>query len=191
MNTFCPLIKDECKNSKCVLWEGEKCLIIPFLKYFDDSGRVSTHTDMQEETEIPEEIRISTPEKLAEDLIKFYKNQTKDGKAIIFDPLWYWEKIGIDKFNAPLEIKIKLSKVEQIFEQTIQEEREEAEKIALEKEGAELPKIADICHKWVKEKGIKKITNKDIELFLKSKNIKIMDENKRMLRLMVEEKMKP
>lgn len=31
MNTFCPLIREECKRAECMAWKEDRCLLFSFL----------------------------------------------------------------------------------------------------------------------------------------------------------------
>ena len=156
---FCPLIKDECRNEQCVMWGDEECLIIPVLKYFGNSEEESPDDQTEIEEEVPEEIKSATPIELADELMTFYKAHDLEGNTLYLDPLVltpFWESKGVDKFSAPLEIKAKIIKTEELFDKRLQSELDEAELKVLEKEEAELPALADSCCSLGKRKGAQK-----------------------------------
>jgi len=63
----------------------------PLFKTIRKFGTNATDSDSQEETEVevPEEIRVSTAEKLADDLMGFCKRQNEDGTIMLLDPHLY------------------------------------------------------------------------------------------------------
>ncbi|VVB88959.1 Uncharacterised protein [uncultured archaeon] len=198
MNTYCPLIKEECKGNECVMWKDEKCSIVMFMKFMEIvAQRVEKETEEEisneiklstsEETveEIPNGIKLSTPEELAAELISFAKKEfpeEDESGSIYIITDFFWRSKNIEKRYLPADIQLKIYKAERLAQKQLNSEREVRgvkEKEQLEKEKPDLSSLVDPCVGWANEQGLKKVTEADVDAFLVEKNIDVSPRTKR------------
>lgn len=73
---FCPLIRDKCKMSECVMWledgdEGYCLLVEGLVEYLDRSSVGSPPTNLEEVSSMLESFESEDPKKLAEEVLEF------------------------------------------------------------------------------------------------------------------------
>lgn len=196
MNTYCPLIKEECKSNECVLWKDENCLIVTFMKFLGLIGKLSTEEETEEEIrngiklstpeetegEIPNGIELSTPEELAAELISFAKKEfpEEDERWSMYKITdFFWRSKNIRIRDLPVDIQLKIDKAERLVQKQLESEREVKKKDQLEKEKPDLLSLVDSCVGWSNEHGLKKVTQADFDAFLLVKNIDTLPQAKR------------
>jgi len=187
MATFCPLIKDKCKKSECLAWKDDACLIFVFLDIQIENNKLADLDDFDEEEpqEIPAEIKTSSPEKLAHELVAFSKAEfgTESDDPIYIHQItdYFWKSKKIDKWDLPPDLELKIEKAERLADQILEKEQKEQTAKRLEKESAELPALVEDCMKWAQQKGLKKVTHADVDAYLMKKKLNIHYETQRNL----------
>ena len=192
MNVFCPFIKDKCKEDECVMYRYEKCSIISLVERLSiysekgdvESGPIRRTRGKITGTEVLDEIKSSTPEKLAEQLISFAKDKFPGDEEIELysvSELFWPIKFGISKFDAPPDIKLKIEQTERIAGNLLDKEQERIEKERIEEEKGKLPSWVILCVDWAISKGLKTVTKTDIKAFLAEKNIEILPQTLNLL----------
>ena len=132
---------------------------------YDINERISYREENQE---VPKEIESKTSKELAKDLITFIKKEFSDEDIRYIGRFsnMFWNQMNFQKWNAPANIQLKIEKAENIAQKLISEEIEKKEKEQLEQERKELPKLVDKCVEWASEKGLKRVTKSDVDVFL-------------------------
>lgn len=191
MTSFCPIIRERCKENECLAWKDSACLVFSFLalavKPLDEplaSQSSSVDDDREEKRKgVPSDIGAATAEGLAAELVRFAKEELAGS-----DEVWiadvsdaYWEKKGIEKWEAPAAVRLKLDKAERLAQQKIRDEKAAEEKIRVDREKAELPDLTQRCLKWALENGLKRITHSDITAFLMAEGAELSYETERAL----------
>jgi hypothetical protein len=197
MNMFCPLVREKCKGSECVMWKDGKCLVITFIENFGQlpegefEGHIPIPTGYEHEEisqrGIPGEIKSATPEELAAELVSFAKKEFPDEERMWLRNIatLFWESKKIERWSLPPDIKLKIEKAEILAQRQLESERETKERERLEKEKAELPSLVDSCVDWAKEHNLKRVTKADIEAFLLEKDIEVLPQTQRALYALV------
>ncbi|MBU4245593.1 MAG: hypothetical protein ABIF85_05640 [Nanoarchaeota archaeon] len=142
---------------------------------------ISLEEDKQ--SEIPEEIKSATPEKLASELIAFIQKEFSDeaNMSMYRASEFFWSQKNIRKYEMPPEVRLKIEKVEMLAEKQLNAAREVKDKAQLEKEKLELPSTVTSCVNWAREHNLKKITLADVDAYLLDKNIELLYQIKRSL----------
>lgn len=193
MTSFCPIIKEDCKGSKCISWKDDNCLIFFWLELSTQSSKKSMEEDDDFEFEfeekshkkVPAKIESSTVEQLANDLLEFTKKEFEGEEGyqrrIRVSSNSYWEKIGLDRFyfDLPVDIRLKLEKAERLAQKQVDIELEAKTKKRLDAEKAKLPELIDKCKHWAINRGVKKIILADLDVFLLEEDIKLLPQTKR------------
>jgi len=206
MNIYCPFVKEKCKGNECAMWKDERCLIISFMEHFTtqydmeleeglQTGSGFTESGLVEsglgEREVPNEIRLATPEELAAELISFAKEQLPNMERIPIRRIigmvshLFWENKSVLRWGMPAEIQFKIDKAEMMAQEELGREREASAKAQLEKERDGLPSLVNSCIDWAKEHGLKRVTKAHIEAFLMDKNIEILPQTRNSLHALV------
>ncbi len=190
MNTYCPLIKEICKGNECVMWRDENCLIIAFAENmiqqtkegFDETIPIGVEPE-DIDKEISEEIKLSTSEELAAELISFAKKEFPDEERIWVHNVaqLFWGSKNIEKWNIPVDIRFKIEKAEMLAQKQLNSEREVKKKEQLEEEKTELTSLVNLCVDWARGHGLKRVTQADVDAFLLEKNIDVLSQTKRSL----------
>ncbi|MFA5015369.1 MAG: hypothetical protein WC549_07505 [Actinomycetota bacterium] len=187
MGKFCPLLKEDCKENKCVFWL-DKCLIVSFLQgpaLRPDEEVYSSDDESEEEIKVPDEIKNCSADQLAEIIFSYAQKEIQSEELRWLDPEFFsefWESKSVeDKFNLPDSIRSKIDRAERIVQKKWEKEIVNRERDRFQKEKESLPKLIEECVQWVKQNGFKKVTQSDISTFLLEKNIDILKETKTML----------
>ncbi len=190
MNTYCPLIKEICKGNECVMWRDENCLINAFAENmiqqtkegFDETIPIGVEPE-DIDKEISEEIKLSTSEELAAELISFAKKEFPDEERIWVHNVaqLFWGSKNIEKWNIPVDIRFKIEKAEMLAQKQLNSEREVKKKEQLEEEKTELTSLVNLCVDWARGHGLKRVTQADVDAFLLEKNIDVLSQTKRSL----------
>lgn len=116
-NNFCPFIKADCKNDKCVMWKEDSCLIVNYLI----SVQCSSESELEEDTEfdeykkIPEELELESVDYLVDKFILFLES-TVPGNQRIWVPHHakrFWKSVGVyGTWAMPSDIQNKMGQVE-------------------------------------------------------------------------------
>lgn len=125
--TFCPLIREKCKEGKCAFWLaqvpiGGKCAIFWI-------GLYMTPTEVKKVDEkVLNELKRKSPRELAEEMIQFVKEVYPLGFRGGYIPFevkrLFWEKKGITYVDDP-ELYEKKLRAEALVSSKFEEEREE------------------------------------------------------------------
>lgn len=134
-------------------------------------------------SEIPEEIKSATSEKLASELVAFIQKEFSDEEnmSIYRASEFFWNQKNIRKYEMLPEVRFKMEKAEMLAEKQLNAAREVKEKAQLEKEKLELPSIVNSCVNWAREHNLKRITQADVDAYLLDKNIELLYQTKRSL----------
>jgi hypothetical protein len=188
MNTFCPLIREECKHAECMAWKENRCLVFSFLassvqateqQLARNQSIEESHVEIDQTEEkvqkAIEVLRSSTPEELVAQLVSFVKKES-EGE----DNIWvshfvdaFWAERGIEKWDMPSDLKFKVEKVELLAQQEIDGYEEMEMEKKRQREKIEFPALVSQCVNWAREHGLKRLTQADIEAFLLEKELDI------------------
>jgi hypothetical protein len=177
MGGFCPIIKDECKRSECVMWKSGEglCAIALYL-----GGTPKRETEAALLQKVPVGIRQAKPEDLALDWFRFAigKNPKDIGEwAIVRTYNDFWTIKNIGQQQLPDEIKQKIMEAEALAKRLMQNELT----TRLDKEKAEVQQLVPRCLNWARIKGLSRITQEDIRVFLEHEEITLLPESEREL----------
>lgn len=127
--------------------------------------------------EHPKWLVDSTIHELASQMLAYFLKISKGENYIISDPVLFWSDKGYHRLSASDEKIIeKVSEVERIVEEKVQQIMEERRNKQEQEENVKLPQIIADCIVWMKENGFgKKLTRKYLNLFLSSKNLRLME----------------
>ncbi len=189
MNTFCPLIKDECKKDECVMWGGAECLVVEGIVHCRVFSHAVTAGEAPEEvveSEADVKVLHAADEDLADEAFRCLAQ-----KGFQSETQFFWRSKGVDKFFGPATVREKISRVEEILDKRMEEARLEREQHKREEERSRMPELIEQCLRWAKQNGLTKVQNADAESFLCDVRIELCDSfNKKMLRIKVSEKLK-
>lgn len=130
-----------------------------------------------------EEIRVKTPEDIANDVIQFAGKDYSE-KELIFPSrvfYYYWESKGIKTSYLPVDIKLKIDKAQSLVSDRLRKRIDEIRQKEIQEDNDKLPSYVAACLEWAQTKRLKKMTKSAIESFLADKNIKIHAETKNKL----------
>ncbi len=195
MATFCPLIKDQCKQEDCIFFgELNQCMIAQyfFAQYLTTVkqaaiNRANSTVDKDEDDEIviPEDIKNSSVDELADECVEFAKKDNQSGEEMqYFDRQFYWDFLkskDIEEFDLPKELQSKLHKVLTLAEKKWEAERNQEEKERLQKEKLTIPELAEKCTNWARQNNLTRVTQGDLSAFLIENDLAILPETKTML----------
>ncbi len=196
MNTYCPLINENCKDNECVMWKGENCLIVTFLGIIENAAQQSEKEFEETKEEIEEEtfneIKSSTAEELAGELVSFAKKEFPDQAERWIHTVTelFWKSKNIGKWNEcklTADIELKIKKAEILAQEQLISEKEVREKVTGNeqlsekevKEKEQLVSLVDPCVDWAKKHGLKKVAEAYIDAFLLEKNIDVSPRTKK------------
>ena len=115
--------------------------------------------------EIPDEIKSSSAEALAEQIIAFVKKESADQLSDIRIIIsMFWENKNVNKWDLPRDLQLKIRRAERLAQKQLDEERER-------KENNEILALVTPCVEWAKKCGLTKISEDDTEAFIREKNI--------------------
>jgi hypothetical protein len=208
MGSFCPIIKEACKQNECVFWDAS-CLLIQSRSnavVLQKENKVNNSTssqrkvkldmraialeinkEMEEEAEaaVPDGIKNCSIEELAEEILVYAKENVEDSEDreyLVYDMIRdYWTEKGVNRYDFPLYILQKLDKAEALASRQWKIEVVTIQKNRLNQERARLPQIIEDCVKWAKENNIKNLKKGDVNAFLLDKDIKILQSTKDIL----------
>ncbi|TGL67621.1 hypothetical protein [Leptospira levettii] len=183
MENFCPLIKEKCKKQECISWKESSCLIFSYLELQLNNPEIDDLADYKPQ-EIPEDLRKASAQEIANKIINFAKNEVYSDEDEDFDPYYdiselYWKSRNIEKYDLPTDFEVKVEKAERIAFQFLENESKKKLEERIEKESSNLPKLINECVDWVREKGLKKITHADLDVFLRKKKIDLLNDTRR------------
>lgn len=199
MKILCPFFKDECKGNECAMWKDEKCLIISFMEHivtvpeeFEERAPIIPEIGGMREVEIPDEIKSATPEELAVELISFVKKELSGEERMFVRKVsqLFWGDKNVERWRMPPEIRLKMEKAEMLSQKQLDTEREIKEREQLEKEKTGLSSLVNLCVDWAKERGLKRVTQADVEAFLMEKNVEILRQTRKSLYALVNVKLR-
>lgn len=194
MNSFCPLIGDECRGQKCMMWKTQSCLIVDLVRNYAELGsRPSLNKlDWPVESQVSEKIKLATAEELANELVSFIKKEfpldmTQPDRMTLIGADIFWESQGMDPyslFDYPGEIGTKFDKANALALEQLKSEQKVIIVERLEREKADLPSLVKTCADWARDRALKSIINADIDTFCLESNIEILEQTKRSLKAM-------
>jgi len=115
--------------------------------------------------EIPDEIKSSSAEELAEQIIAFAKKEFADqGSPIRTITSMFWDNKNVIKWNLPANLRLKIEKADRLAQKQLEIERDGREK-------DELLSLVDPCVEWAKKYRLKKVSEADTEAFILERNI--------------------
>jgi hypothetical protein len=191
MSSFCPIIKDECKESKCIAWKDDECLIFSFLESSTQYSTVSIGNEIDDgdnfgyrgnqPQKIPTEMVSATAEQLANELVEFSKKEFEGEKSIWISQTarYFWEKKGVNRYGVSGEVSLKLEKAERLAQQLLSDEREAEKQRRLESEKTQIPQLVDQCVRWATKHRITRLTIADVDAFLLEQNSELLTPTKR------------
>lgn len=158
-------------------WSNSACLIVLFLEksiadaHPDNADAWTEHEDAP----IPDELRLATAEDLAGKLAA-YANETS---SLGEDSVWaatdgFWNSMGVDTMALTSDLSQKVNRVAMLAQQLFITERNKRDK-------AELPVLTLRCVEWARERGLKKITLSDVEVFMLGANTQLGSHARRTL----------
>jgi len=190
MNAFCPFSKETCRGSECVMYRDEECLIVSFLQ--STSEGISPSVEITEpsgieihrpEAEVPDEIKSATPEELAAELISFVKKELSGEERMWVRKVsrLFWGGKGVERWLMPPDVRLRMEKAEMLAQKELDTEQKVKEREQLEKEKAGLPSLVNLCVDWAIERGLKRVTQADVQAFLMEKNVEVLRQTERSL----------
>jgi len=199
MNTFCPFFKKICKGNECVMFKNGKCLIVSFLQIVskgvlspEEIGETRRIEILREEAEVPDWIKTRTAEELAAEILEFKKKEFPEdeylGSHIICN--LFWENKGIEHYQMPSEIRLKINRANILAHTQIRKEEEKRRKEQIQKEREELPSLVSHCVDWARTNGLKRLTLADIDAYIMERNLEILKETRRALYAMANVQLK-
>jgi len=199
MNTFCPFFKETCKGNECVMWRDEACLIVSFLQIASEgvpspeqimeTSRIEIH---REEAEVPDWIKTRTAEELAVEILEFKKKEFPEDEYLGLHTIsnLFWEKKGIEHYQMPSEIRLKINRANILARTQIHREAEKQKKEQMQKEKEELPSLVSHCIDWARTNGVIRLTLADIDAYIFERNLDILKETRRALYAMANVQLK-
>lgn len=190
MNTFCPFFKETCKGNECVMWRDEACLIVSFLQIASEgvpspeqimeTSRIEIH---REEAEVPDWIKTRTAEELAVEILEFKKKEFPEDEYLGLHTIsnLFWENKGIEHYQMPSEIRLKINRANILARTQIHREAEKQRKEQMQKEKEGLPSLVSHCNDWARTNGLKRLTLADIDAYIMERNLDILKETRRAL----------
>ncbi len=144
------------------------------------NGSKMTHNNTSggiEGDQPPKWLVEGTVEDLATQMAEYFLKISKDEEYIISDPELFWSEMGYSRFYVDNDkIRAKMSEVGRIARETIAKIVKERQKKQEQEENDRLPQIISDCVTWMKENGFgKKLTKNYLNLFLKDKDLQLLD----------------
>ncbi len=198
MGSVCPFIKEACLGKECFMWNDEHCLIRAHLEKSvfgavqtaDPSGRSARE---KEKERIMSELDALSPEDLQGQLFDFARTRFT-GDASVSQG---WGEMFLKSKNDLLSNRdlssntnAKFEEARRLAESRLSEERNLEREERYKREKAALPGLVDACVEWSRQRGLKKLSESDIDVFLAERNAKILMEIKRLLHTTVSFKLK-
>ena len=199
MNTFCPFFKDICKGNECVMFKNGKCLIVSFLQIVSEGvlspeeiGETRGIEILREEAEVPDWIKTRTAEELAAEILEFKKKEFPEDEYLGSHTICnlFWENKGIEHYQMPSEIRLKINRANILARTQIRKEEEKRRKEQIQKEKEELPSLVSHCVDWARTNGLKRLTLADIDAYIMERNLEILKETRRALYAMANVQLK-
>jgi hypothetical protein len=198
MGFMCPFIKSECIGKECFMREGERCLIRAYLEK-SVLGEAQAGTAFGRLPQDPEKERIlveldsCSVEDLSDKLLSFAKTKFPEDTSVLPE----WDEIYLKSRHAVLSGRdmssnthAKFADAKRQAESRLHEERKIEREERYKREKTELPGLVEACTDWARQKGLKKLSESDIDVFLAERNIRILMEIKRLLHTTVSFKLK-
>jgi hypothetical protein len=144
MATFCPLIKDECRKTDCVLWADATCLLVPFLRTVRN-----TDADSSDETEDADPLTLRPPEEIVNAIMEHLATQDLSleelGEVDLIDR--FWEERGVETWNLSGIAHANVKKANAMAQKEVAELKAKriAEVISEEKLNAFADEILRVC----------------------------------------------
>ena len=199
MNTFCPFFKKICKGNECVMFKNGKCLIVSFLQIVSEGvlspeeiGETRRIEILREEAEVPDWIKTRTAEELAAEILEFKKKEFPEDEYLDSHTICnlFWENKGIEHYQMPSEIRLKINRANILARTQIRKEEEKRRKEQIQKEKEELPSLVSHCVDWARTNGLKRLTLADIDAYIMERNLEILKETRRALYAMANVQLK-
>ena len=196
MGTLCPFIKGNCIGKECFMWNDERCLIRLFLEkaVFGVPQAVSEQAGVDREKEqIMREIDALSVDGLAEQLLDFSKKKFPDAAELneeVYELFLKSKHEGLSNRDLSSHLRLKFDEVKRAAGSRFSEEKQYEREERYKKEKDVLPSLVDDCTEWAKQRGLKKVSEFDVDTFLNERNIKVLMEIKRLLHTKVSFKLK-
>lgn len=198
MGAVCPFIKGECLGKGCFMWDAERCLIRAHLEKsvlgsVQAAGVFERSPRDPEKERVMAEIDACSAEVLADQLLSFAKTRFPGDSPILLE----WEELFLKARYGSLASRdlssnthAKLNDARRQAESRLNEDRRIEREERYKREKAELPGLVEACTEWARQRGLKKLSESDIDVFLTERNSKILMEIKRLLHTTVSFKLK-
>jgi len=183
MKAFCPFLKEDCRRNECVIFRNEECLVVSFLQ-----GVSAEETE--EEIIVPKWILKKTPEELSEEILEFRQKELPEERSFYTVSESFWESKGVERSSMPLEVRMKIDRVDSIAEERINEEKEAKIKQQWEKEKEELPSLVNKCVDWARSSDVNRLTLADVDTYIIINALDVLDVTRRALYAMVNVKLR-
>jgi hypothetical protein len=165
------------------MFRNEECLVVSFLQ-----GVSAEETE--EEIIVPKWILTKTPEELSKEIFEFRQKELPEEMNFYTISESFWESKGVEKSSMPLEVRMKMDRVDSITEEQIDKEKEAKIKQQWEKEKEELPSLVNKCVDWARNNGVKRLTLADVDTYIIINSLDILDVTRRALYAMVNVKLR-
>lgn len=196
--TLCPFFRGDCHGNECVMWKDEKCLLVSYLQYMSEGDELPEEGISplgegieREEVDVPKWLKTSTPEEIAVEILEFKKREFPEEEHFFHSMShYYWSDKGIEKYQMPSDIQMKIEKAEMLAEREIRRDEENQRKERLKKEKEELPSLVSQCVDFARMNNLKRLTLSDVDTFVMEKDLDVMHETKRAIYAMANVKLK-
>jgi hypothetical protein len=166
LDLLCPFFKETCHNNKCMMWKNEDCSIVAFLQRLEEPLE-------EVEIEVPEWLQTMAPENIAKEIIELKKKEFPDDPFSVHSAIhFYWRSKGIEMSGMPIEIQLKMSKIDMLVEKAQTDEQ----KTRMLKERQQLPSLVNECVEWAKLNELKSLLVRDVKTFTLEKDLDLLRE---------------
>ena len=179
MGTFCPIIKEECREEACKAWRETECLFLGYLdmraaltaksieNIEERERRAEKREEAREELPVPPVIDNLSSEELGSELAEYAKSEPIGAdRRIHLDhgrKRLFWRQKGVeDRFRMPIDLQLKIEEIENVAQGLLDKEREEQTRARLKSERGRLPELVDDCVSWARTMGLSRLTRADI-----------------------------
>lgn len=180
--SFCPFIKEVCKENICMMWSNDNCLVANYLKgvqgipseiEFDELPFV---IEPRLKKEVPTWLQLSTPLDIIEEYFKFIDAEFPESERPPYNVFnLFLQTKGLENvWSLPTEVSLKISKARALLQIEQEKRREQERQLRIEREKTQVEFFALQLVDWMQENSIEKIYKKEVSRFAQEKGYDLL-----------------
>jgi len=180
--SFCPFIKEVCKENICMMWSNDICLVANYLKEVQEIPSeiefdgLPIEIEPRSKKEVPTWLQLSTPQEIIEEYFKFINAEFPESERPQYNVFeLFLQTKGLENiWSLPAEVSLKIRKTRALLQIEQEKRRERDRQLRIEKEKTQVEYFALQFVDWMQENSIDKIYKKEVSRFAQEKGLDLL-----------------